>query len=571
MKEYFEAEMRQLLESAQDFAEAYPEQARMLNLNAVKDRDPYVERLLEGMAYLTAQVQQRIDDSVPELSEALLNQLHPALCRDYPSHCVVQFDPGATPKGVSDMPAQRTLKAVKGHKTDDESPTCQFRTSTAVRVHPLRLVQVESEETKDAGTDLTLRFECPPGLDWADLDLPQLPLFLHGDWGLVYSLFELLTRSDTQAQLHQGAYLQPVELSTGEWAELPGVLPETGQEHAAFSLLHDYFCARERFLFVNLRGLQLTQLDPSNPTFDLRIRSQVALPAGHQLTARNLQLNCTQAVNLFPAEAEPQQHRHQRASRVLCVENAHRGSAQVYRVTSVQGRDLVSGDVRRYHPLHAMRYRDDNDATYCEQSRRVGADQRQVQLVVDQGQDIREEALSIDVLASNEQLPRRLFGIGEFNGDATQLPEGVTATNLTRPSRMQSPPALHDHQWQLVSLMSLTLSALDNADKLQQVLGLFDWSDQLDNRHRIRAISSLHQALQHRIENGALCQIVCMTLEIDERGFSSRSDLFLMGTVLHQFFGALASVSDFVETRVVALPSYKEWTWKACTGQKAVL
>ncbi|MCH8532169.1 MAG: type VI secretion system baseplate subunit TssF [Saccharospirillum sp.] len=571
MKEYFEAEMRQLLESAQDFAEAYPEQARMLNLNAVKDRDPYVERLLEGMAYLTAQVQKRIDDSVPELSEALLNQLHPALCRDYPSHCVVQFDPGAYPKGTLDMPAQRILKAVKGHETDDESPTCEFRTSTAVRVHPLRLVQVQSEETNDGGTHLALRFERPADLEWADLDLAQFPLFLHGDWGLVYSLFELLTRGDTQAQLYQGGHRQPVALSTGDWAEQPGVLPETGQEHAAFSLLHDYFCARERFLFVSVQGLRLDQLDPEKTAFDLHIHSQVALPAGHQLTARNLQMNCAQAVNLFPAEAEPIKHRHQQASRVLWVENAHRGSAEVYRITGVQGRDLVSGEVRRYYPLHAMRYRDDSDATYCEQSRRVGADQRQVQLVVDQGSHIREESLSIDVLASNEQLPRRLFGIGEFSGDPTQLPDGLAVTNLTRPSRMQSPPALHDHQWQLVSLMSLTLSALDNADKLQQVLGLFDWSDQLDNRQRIRAISSLAQALQHRIEGGALCQIVTMTLEIDERGFSSRSDLFLMGTVLHQFFGALASVSDFVETRVVALPSYKEWTWKACTGQKAVL
>ena len=571
MKEYFEAEMRQLLESAQDFAEAYPEQARMLNLNAVKDRDPYVERLLEGMAYLTAQVQKRIDDSVPELSEALLNQLHPALCRDYPSHCVAQFDPGLNPKGIIDMPTQRTLKAVKAHKTKDESPTCEFLTSTAVRVHPLQLVKVHSEENSDGGTDLTLRFGRPANLDWADLDLALLPLYLHGDWGLAYSLFELLTRSDTRAQLQQGAVVQPIGLSTGEWAEQPGVLPETGQEHAAFSLLHDYFCARERFLFVSLTGLRLPLLDSNETRFDLHIRSQVALPAGHQLTARNLQLNCTQAVNLFPAEAEPLKHRHQRASRVLSVENPHRGSAQVYRVTAVHGRDLVSGEVRRYHPLHAMRYRDDSDATYCEQSRRVGADQRQVQLVVDQGLNIREEALSIDVLASNEQLPRRLFGIGEFSGDSTQLPDGLEVSNLTRPSRMQSPPPLHDHQWQLVSLMSLTLSALDNADKLQQVLGLFDWSDQLDNRQRIRAISSLNQALQHRIENGALCQIVTMTLEIDERGFSSRSDLFLMGTVLHQFFGALASVSDFVETRVVALPSYKEWTWKAFTGQKAVL
>ncbi|MEJ2073015.1 MAG: type VI secretion system baseplate subunit TssF [Reinekea sp.] len=71
-REYFEAEMRSLQDLAQEFAEAYPEQASMLNLNTVKDRDPYVERLLEGMAFLTSQIRHRLDDSIPEISQALL-------------------------------------------------------------------------------------------------------------------------------------------------------------------------------------------------------------------------------------------------------------------------------------------------------------------------------------------------------------------------------------------------------------------------------------------------------------------------------------------------------------------
>ena len=52
MREYFESEMRLLHEAAADFAKAHPEQARMLNLAEVRDRDPYVERLLEGMAFI---------------------------------------------------------------------------------------------------------------------------------------------------------------------------------------------------------------------------------------------------------------------------------------------------------------------------------------------------------------------------------------------------------------------------------------------------------------------------------------------------------------------------------------
>jgi type VI secretion system protein ImpG len=69
MREYFEAEMRLLHQAAQAFAEAYPEQAGLLNLKTLRDRDPHIERLLEGVAYLTGQIRQRIDNDFPDISE----------------------------------------------------------------------------------------------------------------------------------------------------------------------------------------------------------------------------------------------------------------------------------------------------------------------------------------------------------------------------------------------------------------------------------------------------------------------------------------------------------------------
>ena len=49
---YFDAEMRYLREAGQEFAEAFPDRAAHLNLNRPGARDPYVERLFEGFAFL---------------------------------------------------------------------------------------------------------------------------------------------------------------------------------------------------------------------------------------------------------------------------------------------------------------------------------------------------------------------------------------------------------------------------------------------------------------------------------------------------------------------------------------
>src|SRR5690349_24272499 len=90
---YYEAEMRYLRESGLAFAKAHPDRARMLNLDRVGDRDPYVERLFEGFAFLTGRLQQKLDDELPELTEGLVSLLWPHYLRMIPSLSVVQLVP----------------------------------------------------------------------------------------------------------------------------------------------------------------------------------------------------------------------------------------------------------------------------------------------------------------------------------------------------------------------------------------------------------------------------------------------------------------------------------------------
>ena len=53
----------------------YPKVASRLQLEPTKCEDPHVERLLEGFAFLAARVHHRLDDDLPEVSEAMLDVL----------------------------------------------------------------------------------------------------------------------------------------------------------------------------------------------------------------------------------------------------------------------------------------------------------------------------------------------------------------------------------------------------------------------------------------------------------------------------------------------------------------
>ncbi|WP_198363063.1 type VI secretion system baseplate subunit TssF, partial [Burkholderia ubonensis] len=90
---YYEAEMRYLRESGKEFAKAHPDRARLLNLDRVGDRDPYVERLFEGFAFLTGRLRQKLDDELPELTEGLVSLLWPHYLRMIPSLSVVELIP----------------------------------------------------------------------------------------------------------------------------------------------------------------------------------------------------------------------------------------------------------------------------------------------------------------------------------------------------------------------------------------------------------------------------------------------------------------------------------------------
>ena len=67
---YFDAEMRYLREAAKEFAQTHPDRAAMLDHDKAGTPDPYVERLFEGFAFSVGRLREKIDDDLPELTEA---------------------------------------------------------------------------------------------------------------------------------------------------------------------------------------------------------------------------------------------------------------------------------------------------------------------------------------------------------------------------------------------------------------------------------------------------------------------------------------------------------------------
>ena len=92
--EYYEDELAHIRALAAEFADLHPAVARNLSLDTVPCPDPYVERLLEGVAFLAARTRLKLDGEGARFARAVLDALYPDLIAPTPAVGMVVLQPG---------------------------------------------------------------------------------------------------------------------------------------------------------------------------------------------------------------------------------------------------------------------------------------------------------------------------------------------------------------------------------------------------------------------------------------------------------------------------------------------
>ncbi len=88
--ELYEQELAFVRDMGGEFAKEFPKIASRLDLGSTEVADPYVERLLEGFAFLTARIQLKMEAEFPTFTQSLLQMVYPHYLGPTPSMAVVQ-------------------------------------------------------------------------------------------------------------------------------------------------------------------------------------------------------------------------------------------------------------------------------------------------------------------------------------------------------------------------------------------------------------------------------------------------------------------------------------------------
>lgn len=623
---YYNRELQHLREVGGEFAREFPKIAGRLNLDEFTCADPYVERLLEGFAFLAARVQLKLDAEFPRFTQSLLETLFPTYLAPTPSMTIVQLQPDPNDAALAPghvVPRGVALRSVLGK---GEQTACEYRTAHDVTLLPLRVVDakyltrelaaLEIPTSTGARAGVRIRLAAGGALTFDKINLDSLTFFLRAAPEAQMRLYEQLFAhcigvvvqrpakpAATQSILLASA-LQPVGYDDNE-----AMLPADARGFSGYRLLHEYFAFPQRFLFFKLAGLTAAAKRCGGGELDLVLLFDEAdLRLENNVDASNFAPFCTPAINLFPKRCDRIHLSDGAAEFQIIPDRTRTRDYEVYSVTKVTGFGTRSEQQQDFEPFYAAKGSDlDGRAYYAVNrvprmisSKEVRQGQRSkyagsesyVSLVDSSSAPFQPDLkqLGIEALCTNRDLPLFLpvgRGTTDFSLESGAPVQSVRCVSgvptAPRPSHAQG-----EFSWRLISHLSLNyLSITDNdghaeagggpprgAAALRDLLKLYGESAEAHIRKQIDGIKSVSsRALMSRVPTPgpiAFARGLEVTVTFDEAAFEG-TGVFLLGSVLEQFFARYVAINSFTRTVVSTVERGQIMRWPARLGRRHVL
>ena len=615
---YYNQELQHVRDMGAEFARDFPKIAGRLGVEGLECADPYVERLLEGFAFLAARVQLKIDAEFPRFTQHLLEMVYPRYLAPVPSMAVVQLQPDLREPALADgvvVPRDATMHSMVGR---DTSVSCEFRLANAVTLWPLELTEAKVLEGaaalgaigvrpgSAARSALRLGFRCTAGVQVRQLALDALPLYLVGADSLPAELYALLMGNGTQVLVRApgagvAATLGREAIERMGYDDDEALLPPARRQFSGYRLLQEYFAFPQRFLFVRFAGLRRGLQQIAGDRFELIVLfDQSAQSFESTVGIDNFRMFCGAAINLFARTADrihiepglPEYH--------LVIDRTRPMDYEVYDVSEVQGFGDHSEPDRQFRPFYACtettwHNRDQAYFSLRREARRLSSKQRvsgarasyigsEVFLSLVDADDAPFHSnlrqLAAITLCTNRDLPLNIpisKTASDFTLESAVPVESIRCVaGLSRPR----PSFAHgDASWRLISHLSLNyLSVIDapgdGASALREMLGLYaDVNDPSAQRQieGLRGVTS--KSIVGRVPVVgpiAYGRGTEVTLTMEDAAFQGSSS-FMLAAVLEQFFARLASINSFSKTVLRSAERGEVARWPARLGNRPTL
>ncbi|MEE2972702.1 MAG: type VI secretion system baseplate subunit TssF [Planctomycetota bacterium] len=605
--ELYTEELDYLRRMSGEFAKQFPAVAGRLDLTQFDCQDPWVERLLEGVAYLTSRVRRELDGGLPLLAQSLISIAEPRAVAPLPSFTMMEIKPAHDLAQGSLIPAGTDFET---EISAEAGVPCRWKSSRDLMLVPARIVEgvlqdrgnppgsVAFEKNERGWMELTIDFSRSRkhmGLgNTFDIHL-QGPPELPGQ--VLMCLRSNCTRiaicDDQQVYqwLPASALVDAIDLQADD-----GTRGESGIE---MLLMQRYAAHAQQFHGFSIRGID-PELLPSDSG---RLKLLLVLEGDQSQLASRVEtemflLHVVPLVNLVRRRTDRIILNMLSENHEVIVDRTRPMDYEVLKVDAVEGIDDTGKVTMALRSIYDIRDLDSPDTGFfsvinrprpdSETSRRHG--RRTSYRGTDSwlslsfpGHRSRPNIsqLSISAWCTNRDLPL-LLQPGAKCHPVNEQPAFGSGVLITMPSRPRLPQADVTRQWSMLGHLGHGFmriidqpEGVQKGTSIQETLLNYIDSDDDAARQRVGAIQRVYgeSVVRRRLVGRRAAEIRgfhCL-IEITDTALNGGVDVYTLPLVLSRFLRRLIPVGSFLEVSVVNQQRKVLYSWTPMDGLDSTL
>ncbi len=619
--EYYDDELAHIREMAQEFAAMHPAVARNLALDTVPCPDPYVERLLEGVAFLAARTRLKVDAEGSRFARNTLEALYPDLVGPAPAMSMVTLKPGpqvlAMPEGHLVRHGSRLVSGLR----EGLSTRATYTTSQDVTLWPIQIAEVAylqdrgalaaagiagaALQSAESALRIVIKLDGPGSL--ADLSLDRLDVYFGGK-ARAPAVFDALFGAASASWARMAGKENP--LSALDGPKMVGLfddealLPRSRPTFEGYRLLREYFLMPERFHYARFDGLNPAVRMCKNNMLEVVVTFQRPCPELADIAASDFALFVTPVVNLFERDCDVIEIDGRKSQQILHADRTRSRDFEIYQIKKAEDADSDGAEAEIPALFAFLPTRGTGTVYSAERKpRRPGEDERRegqtrtsytgddtfVSISRPAGSTKSRNLARVEfrALCTNRDLPilDDNPALNLESGDPVSQVVLLAAMKPPRPSlpaalpkSMGAESRLDDLAWRLTSQLALNYLSLAEqnsaAEPLQAMLALYaDRGDPALARHVRAIVRVASRPVIERLDNaGPMCfaRGTEITLDIDENTLSGHSVL-LLPALLDQLFARYTGINSFVRTKTHLTHKQEDRSWPTTPGNRCLI
>lgn len=578
------------------FSERYPQIAPFLS---EKSSDPDVERLLEGFSFLSARLHQKIDDDLPELTHSLLNLLWPNYLRPLPSATMIKFTPkdGAVDEKKC-IDKNTILSSEKIDTSDTKSTTCLFRTSRDCNIYPIDISGFQESHSREK-TVLSLSLKTIHDQPLYTAGCNELDIFLSGEPHTALTTYLWLFHYLDSIEVVVGDKIRSIPLKDIQplgFSPEDALLPYPENVFDGYRIIQEFLSFQQAFYFFRLNNLSSVWAGVEAEEATINFNFNYAMPSGTVIREHDFSLYCVPAVNLFEHSADPIVVNGKEEKYSLMPSGNNDRVYDIFSVERVESSMSQDSDQmvdtafnkgkRTYFPFesfqHEIERENQRDELYYNVSIKPSMLEAESLHSIsftrsDESEWVdKEETISVSMLCTNADLPSMLK-VGDISAETEDTPPFVSFTNITEPTKNYPPILDSQLHWSLISNLALNYLSLLKIEPLKNILRCYDFIGHHDvqserqTKQRMDGLKSIETNPIDRLIKGFPIRGMESTLHINPEGFLCHGEVYLLGSVLAQFFSLYSSINSFHQLKVCNLGNNEVYEWPLEQGKQPVI